>query len=308
MTKATMLEKRGTCPACMGEFQLYGTEVKPVVGKHGWREVGGRRVGVYGLAEHVGECFGVDWAPFELSPEGTWAFLNQVVYPRCLAHLSYLERLAARCDVFVTDKVDGKDTRVALTPTNEAGSKRVEVYRLGRYVSETRYEKVRESKIAETEGAYRQDFSVGQNLCRLALAWKLQDLKDGSPQGPTVHFKNEGARVPYCGSRSYGLSTTEVETDVTCSRCMKAIEADHKADAARAALEADAAALTEHLRSLGKPQTKSQIKKALGWDTKRVNRAVDQAERPWRDGKTQPGTIRRADGDWNKPEAFEVTA
>jgi len=293
----TMMEKRGTCPACMGEFQLYSGDGKVVIGKHGWREIGGRQVGVYGLAEHVGECFGVGWAPFEISAEGTWAFLDRVVYRRCLGHLSYLARLATCPPLLDSDR--GKEP-VELTPTNDAGAEVVRLYRREGFFTSTRYEQAREGHVRQTEGLYRQDFSVGQNLTRLALAWAPAEFKDGTPPGPTVHFKKEGARLPYCGSRSYGLHTVADEATVTCLRCTKTIDDGHKAEAAKVALEADAATLTEYLRANGR-KTRSEIKKGLGWDTKRTNRAVDRAGNPWK----AIGTIRSVYDD-KKPEAFEA--
>lgn len=302
---ATMMEKRGTCPACMGEYQLFGKDGGTVVGKHGWREVGGRQVGQYGLATHVGECFGVGFPPFEISPEGTWAYLLQLVYPHCLGQIAYLTRLEARCSVRVEEK-DGERTKfVELTAENEAGAKRVTLYRRTGTVHTTRYEQVRAAKVEETEADLRRSFDVGVGLTRIALAWAPADLKDGVPQGPTVHYQNTGARVPHCGSRSYGLVTTTVETDVTCSRCVKALVVSAREAAERKALNDDADAVVALLKS-GGPKTKSEIKTALGWDTKRTNRAVDQAEWPWVNGARQAARVRCVYTQSTKPNKYEA--
>ena len=46
--------RRGTCPFCLGSYvcQPDGT-----IGRHGWREIGGRRRDEYGNVYHEGECY-----------------------------------------------------------------------------------------------------------------------------------------------------------------------------------------------------------------------------------------------------------
>lgn len=70
MTKPTTIY--GTCPACFRAFVVLNGKIR----KHGWTEQGGRQVGSYGNAWHTGECFGVGYEPFELSTEGTVAFVS----------------------------------------------------------------------------------------------------------------------------------------------------------------------------------------------------------------------------------------
>jgi len=89
MKKDTM---RGTCPAC---FRAHDVD-DSVLHKHGWSEVGRRTVGSHGNAWHVGACFGVGRKPFEVSPEGTWAFLTEVIFPAALAGGAIVNRLRAR--------------------------------------------------------------------------------------------------------------------------------------------------------------------------------------------------------------------
>jgi hypothetical protein len=63
----------GTCPACFGSYKLRtrrGAE-HPRVVLHGYQRPG------YGIVE--GRCFGVAYPPFELSPEGSKAWLEQLV-------------------------------------------------------------------------------------------------------------------------------------------------------------------------------------------------------------------------------------
>jgi hypothetical protein len=305
----TMLQLRGTCPACFGEFQLHDDSGKTVVGKHGWQEVGGRQVGVYHQAFHEGECFGFGWQPFELSPDGTWAFVNQILFPSALSEQSWIHRLTNETPDLMVQVRRGRELlTIVLTPTNEEGTEeegyndivngRVE------YVYGTAYEAERRRRLARAQNILESLMRRGAELCEAASGWKLADLKDGSPKGPTVHLKREGARLPYCGSRSHGLRTTMVEEAVSCTWCTKALEAEKARLRAKEALEKDAETLTAYLRTNG-PRTKSDLKTGLGWDAKRVNRAIDQAERPWRDGKTQPGTICSI-YNYPKPERFEA--
>lgn len=300
----TMLQLRGTCPACFGEFQLHDDAGKTIVGRHGWQEIGGRQVGVYDRVTHDGSCFGADWAPFELSPEGTWAFLREVVFPRALREQAWLDKLQTSTPPLpVTEWSDEKreQVQVILTPTNEKGKRILYGSSLGPTTAYERAHKNETERTTRLLGAIKDD---GTRLYDAAANWKLCPLKDGTPKGPTVHFKNEGARLPYCGSRSYGLHTTTSENAVTCSRCLKGLETEKKEQEAREALQRDADTLTAYLKANGR-KTKSDLKKGLGWDTKRVNRAVDRAERPWFDGKTQPGTIRSVN-NYPKPESFEA--
>ncbi len=299
---ARLVDKRGTCPACLGVFQLADIVGKTVVGKHGWQEDGGRQVGVYDVVTHVGQCFGVGYEPFELSPKGSWEFMSQVLYPRCLGHLSYLARLASGCSLMVDHKEsDGRITLVKLTPTNEAGTKKFYTYRVrGEFV--TAYDRERNRQVAKVSAFLRQDFESGSTLCAMALAWTLQPVMDGASPPPTVHFKNEGARMVYCGSRSHYLKSTAVQADTTCGRCLKALAVAAAEQVAREAVGNDADELVKLLKEQG-PKTVGQMKKALGWDTKRVNKALAKADGDWRDPST-----RRVDHHYNgdKPDTYSA--
>lgn len=91
---------KGTCPACFGHFVV----VKGLIRKHGWSEMGGRQVGVYGHAYHTGECFGVGYEPFEKSTKGTIAFIEYLgkLLVTVEARLAYFN---ARPDMFYTGKI-----------------------------------------------------------------------------------------------------------------------------------------------------------------------------------------------------------
>lgn len=60
-----------TCPCC---FRAMALDNNGRVVRHGWQEQGGRRVGEYGNAWHMGQCFGTGYEPFEVSCQGTKDF------------------------------------------------------------------------------------------------------------------------------------------------------------------------------------------------------------------------------------------
>lgn len=304
------LLKRGTCPACMGEFQLFSASGKIVVGKHGWQEAGGRRVGVYQHAWHIGECFGVGLVPFELSPEGTWAYLAQRVYPHCLSLLSAIYRLQTSTPVLTLEVTrNAVKMTLKLTPDNEEGLRPGSAYRTVNgqveHYETTAYEAERLRQIARLTRESEQTFEHGSKLTVLALAWKLGELLDGTPKGPTVHFQNEGAKLPFCGTKSYGLSKTTEESSVTCSRCQKALDTSKKEQAVRDGIAVDADAVVAYLTKSG-PKSKTEIKKALGWDQKRVNKAVEKAEGYWTKDGWKNGRVSRSQPDYSKPEIFAI--
>lgn len=63
----------GTCPACFGGFKLRSRRdaEHPLLVLHGYERPG--------LGYVNGRCFGVDYPPFELSPEGSKAWLKELV-------------------------------------------------------------------------------------------------------------------------------------------------------------------------------------------------------------------------------------
>lgn len=71
-------ENTGTCPACFGNFKLVPRTKKgkdksmPGMVLHGYKRPGTGYV--------HGNCHGQDWPPFELSPEGTVAFIGTLKY------------------------------------------------------------------------------------------------------------------------------------------------------------------------------------------------------------------------------------
>lgn len=90
--KIPTLENTGTCPCCFGVFKLTPAARKgsdrslPGMILHGYKRPGDSRV--------HGECFGRDWPPFELSSEGTVAWIAVLESENQISE-SYLKRLNA---------------------------------------------------------------------------------------------------------------------------------------------------------------------------------------------------------------------
>jgi len=94
----------GTCPACFRVLALADAEH---LARHGWREYGGRTVGVYGRAHHGGRCFGVDLPAFELTPEGAERFLRFLVEEMLPARERDLAAYEARPILHVVSRASG---------------------------------------------------------------------------------------------------------------------------------------------------------------------------------------------------------
>jgi hypothetical protein len=85
-------ENTGTCPACFGNFKLVPRtkrgrdKTMPGMTLHGYKRPGRGTI--------HGNCLGQDWPPFELSPEGTLAFIDALErsQERLQGHLKRLQQ------------------------------------------------------------------------------------------------------------------------------------------------------------------------------------------------------------------------
>lgn len=244
---------KGTCGACFRAMRL--TKDGLVV-RHGWSEFGGtRRVGEYGNVAHSGPCFGVGWAPYEVSPECTRAFLTQVLFPMGLNANAYLQRLGTRPEF----KYDGK-TFLA----NEAHVRGIP--RDGGWDSYGRWQVLlRDGDPASclmkwstyTNDLYRDtsaripsyDDHLG-NLVRQAEAswnsiardslycdqmireWKPAEVKEVEKKVALVHTPSPKRRwTPMCRwslGRSVNFQLTDDPTKVTCPKCQGYLAAQAK--------------------------------------------------------------------------------
>jgi len=278
------------------------------VGRHGWQEQGGRQVGVYGQAWHEGECFGVGWLPFEISDEGTRAYIESCLYEHALGLETALWHYAARPAIVIhrIEKVYVSEHRgyvhapydVRVRPGSEEQLSGWDWVGRNHYhkIYVPSYEDALSSAISERRLALDTIRREALDCYARIAAWKWETLRD-EKRVATVHFQRDGARLPFCGTRSHGLHTTDASAETTCSRCLKALAAEDARVADDQARKADGIALAAWLRERAKPAAVSEIKKQLGWDIKRINNAYDAAQRD--------GTVAR---DWTSTKTIYVAA
>lgn len=263
------------------------------IGRHGWQEQGGRQVGVYHQAWHEGACFGVGWLPFEISTEGTLEYLKQRLFPMAMMRENALQHYATRPEFIELDHETVRERNgfqtikiecpyaTRIKPGDIAVERKyIHLRGTGGYYipAVPAYDDLLKSKVERVEAELRM-IRIEAGHCYAAItSWARKELRD-EERVATVHYKVSSARVAYCGSRSFGIATTEDETKTTCSRCLKALASDELLRKGEAAKKRDGEALATWLRERGKPATTADIKKGLGWDAKRLNSAYDAAHR-----------------------------
>lgn len=291
MTKTSY---RGTCAWC---FISYAATAHNITTKHGWREVGagwtagGRKVGEYGNVAHTGNCPGMNYPPYELNTAGTEARLvwEKAGIAACDDRLGYL---AAKPTLVKVKDVNGEYDRAshkynyARLGVRLTNGERVEICvnpdaRSYEHRSETfDYEKTHTAEVEEAT-IRRSSYEAGADLCKeMIKKWSLGTLAEYEPRKATVHLASARGRFKgtYCGNRkSIGLVTTDKAAEVTCSRCLRAMDASAADKTKRDNEKATATQLAGWLKTNG-PATLRQIREGLGLDTKLANRAVDIAE------------------------------
>lgn len=253
----------GTCPACFRTFDIVEGKLR----KHGWQEQGGREVGVYNKAWHSGECFGVAYEPFEISDEGTWAYLHQVVFPGALSAQVHMDLIATCPELHttITEVVYG------------VKSQYIKALNLG----DEGYDAVWNRATTFAKMSYNQWMAHGQDLCGRANAWAKKDLGFRTPANEIVHMANVFGLAALC-TRSAYRNTRDSKTkttfldDVTCAKCLavhsKVQQENDIRNQEKAQIVADKAAVMAYLGQAGKPMTSKAIKEACGLDTKRFNK------------------------------------
>lgn len=255
--KVSRTDLQGTCGACFQTVALMGATAGPVVGRHGWREQGARRVGQTGNAWHVGECFGVGRAPFEISKDATIAFLGLVVVPHLDAAVAELARLKSRPVIYDTRSVgparylrapsrDRLGMRFFFTVRIAPGDARWNAYAVGvdapgvdqtllmyspggdtlcTYVES--YEEALAAKRADAEHELDGVRHHVRMLTDKLDAWQPAELAKREVKGPTIHYKRASAELAVCTSRrsasAWSLRTTDMLESVTCTKCRKAM-------------------------------------------------------------------------------------
>jgi len=291
----------GTCPWC---FRAFRSTRERCTMRHGWNEVsfgikgahlGGRRVGEYGNVNHSGDCSGMPFPPYELSPDGTKARLayelaGVAACEKALATLATRPPLTTERSYSVYERsrtrfghtridipysvrlLPGDEFTLDLGPNDNGYGSRTEDFS---------YESSLLAAVHERE-SLKADFESKAKFCEKKIAtWKLTELPEFEARKATVHYRSNPKRPPWCGSKSYDISSSENADEVTCTRCLNAMETSRAEDAAIATEKANARRVydwvKEHNRFGHGPTTSKAIKAALGLDTKAFNRAVERA-------------------------------
>lgn len=247
------MASKGTCGACFRSMTLTGAGL---VMRHGWSEVGGtRRVGQYGNVVHTGPCFGVGWAPYEVSPDCTTAFVNQVLFPMGVGVQATQARLATRPALIYSGKTwlrgePGFAGSGGLTRNEWDGYAHWQVrlvdgdpetcgtkfyYFLpedretgGKFVPDTynkipSYEKFLASHVAQAQASWDAVAKDGLYCLKMVREWKPAAVKTVEKKLPLLHAARAAhAWLPQC-RMSFGRGPTfRVTTDsskVTCPKC-----------------------------------------------------------------------------------------
>jgi len=238
--------KKGTCGAC---FRSMAVTASGKITRHGWSEAGGtRRVGQYGNVMHTGPCFGAGWDPYEVSPDCTKAFVDEVLFPMGMGIQEEQARLLTRPAMFhhgrewiqneyrgiPRSEWNGYANWVVRVTDGDPGGYLVkwspytkELYRdtSARFPS---YETMLQS--ATDKASHRWDAVSRDGLFCLDKieTWAPVELATHEKKLPLVHAPHEkGARWTRCGrvTRTWGgvqLRLTDGTSEVTCPKCKAA--------------------------------------------------------------------------------------
>jgi hypothetical protein len=301
MAKGTIY--RGTCAWC---FRDFSSTNKIMTQRHGWKEVnaadvaagkfmvavGGREVGSYGNVVHMGDCGGMPFPPYELGTDGTKARLAHEK-EQLVAWNRKLSKLAERPDFIETGKVRMGNwrTKDAEYQVKVRDGDDFEVDKGNWSKDRYKYERIHARYTAAVEMNIR---AVEDNIkfCEKMIAkWKLDELKPFEARKATVHLQTvyRNRKGSLCGNtKSYGLTMTEDEAEVTCTRCQKTMDSIAKERAERNGAKDNGRAIYDWLwenhsiagdavATGGVPA--KVIKTALGLTQKEFNKAVETLER-----------------------------
>lgn len=244
---------KGTCPAC---FRLMALS-RGKLSRHGWREQGGRRVGEYERAWHVGACFGVGWDPFEISPDGTVAYVKKVLVPTRTGIENRLEHLATRPPITLRLKTPyhrEKDLtnlpfEVRLRPGDpERSAYREDSYGLTPYGSIPSYEKALGNELVFWQGQLEAVVRETDRCLKAIDTWEPRPLKEAPKKrsGRVVHLakiieqtypqvggppKVVRREVAACGYYRMGFGRVLVSPDiedVSCPKCLATVQKNRR--------------------------------------------------------------------------------
>jgi hypothetical protein len=221
---------RGTCACC---FRDFGATSRGISTRHGWEEQGGRRVGQYGHAWHSGSCMGTQYPPYELSTEGTAALhdLHQQAAARCQ---TALERLATLPILYVEHsyRLYREKHDAVYGMQLQHGDEFVLTLNLAEPWNQdhVRYDYEHEKRMQSTTQERDSHLRAVCFLNEKITSWTLKPLREAEAKAATIHYRTAGLNsrgrsfLPQCGSKSYGLRSTDVKAAVSCKRCLRALE------------------------------------------------------------------------------------
>lgn len=240
---------KGTCPAC---FRLMALS-RGKLSRHGWQEQGGRRVGEYGLAWHVGACFGVGWDPFEVSPDGTVAYVKKVLVPTRTGIENALANLATRPTLYeeYKERVRGEpygSPNAYATYRVRFDPGQLEVYDRLTHRSYPSYDRVHKGQVAFWEGQLDAVVRETDRCLKAIDTWELRPLQEAPKKraGRVVHLAKtiehtfpqihappivRSRQVAACGfyrmARGSVLLSPDIE-DVTCPKCLATVQKNRR--------------------------------------------------------------------------------
>ena len=236
-TKTTV---KGTCGAC---FRKMALDANGRVLRHGWREVGGRRVGSYGNVYHTGNCFGCGRLPFEVSADCTRDFVAEVLLPMALDTGSRIDALALNPPIKYTGSVTigyGREEREwgafdVRVHHGEGETRPLRWYTgmgglpcLGEDLN-TRipaYAALHKAAVRELSDKYGAIASDALHCIRAIEAWAPAAVATVEKKGPLVHAHGSHPVLAACGRRLISMSGARIHVaknadGVTCPKCIE---------------------------------------------------------------------------------------
>lgn len=144
-------ENTGSCPCCFRNIKLKAQSGRehPLMVNHGFQRPGWGYI--------VGNCIGVGWPPFELSPDGTKHLLKEFLHPRVKKLLEYLRRLKAG---EVTELHPFLGSNIKVTP------------------DDTNWKRHLENEVGKTERELKWVQEDIKTLEHMVTNWKLEPLPE----------------------------------------------------------------------------------------------------------------------------------
>lgn len=239
MSKNT--QTKGTCQVCLKQHVVKNGQIV----RHGWREVGNRRVGDYGNCYHTSSCWGSSNQPLELDCKLTAERIG-VLSMELYRVRTRLQELADKPEVL---KITQRNYRTREMETLELKREDEFEYNHKTGISYNDYRLRLVGQLERLQKQLQNDMTI---LAERVGTWERKPLIEvpSTKRVAKLHlrgFWREGqvAGVNLCGSRAYNyvkVTDTDRFDDVTCTRCRKHVERITARNAKREAEAKDTAA------------------------------------------------------------------